>query len=588
VSDFDALVTRFLDEMFALDPVSATDIGRHEHDHRWTDLSEAGRAARLEFIERWRGELHRLTADELTPDEVIDRDRLLIVLDDTYFDAVDIRTERWQPLDWVYILGSGLFPLLSREFAPLSARLTSVAGRLEGIPGVLSTARDELVGDGDRPISRLHTEVALEQLGGIGDLVDDALAQADAAAGAGDAAVAELQPRLREAAASARAALDEFRVHLETVVLPASEGEGRYGRELYAKQLARFLGDPTMTPERVLAEAERAFAAIRAEMVRIARDEWPKRRSGEPLPDDDGAIVRGVLETIAEDHPTPDRLLDECRAWLSRIETFCRDRGIIGLPDEPLAIEWTPVFLRAFAMAMLHAPGPFDRNERTYFFVTPPDADWPPEQVASYLREQNRSQLAILVIHEAVPGHYLQIAYGNKADSLVRSVFGNSMYAEGWAVYVTQVMIDQGFADGDASLLLAHWKYFLRAATNAILDVRTHTANMTEAEALDLMIDGAFQERAEAVAKWKRARLSAAQLSTYFVGGLAFWDLERAVRVKRAAEAGVADPESAVPQPRIVGDLGETPGFNYRAHLESVISTGKLPLALLRRAILAD
>jgi hypothetical protein len=149
-------------------------------------------------------------------------------------------------------------------------------------------------------------------------------------------------------------------------------------------------------------------------------------------------------------------------------------------------------------------------------------------------------------------------------------------------------MIDRGFADGDPALLLAHWKYFLRAATNAILDVRTHTANLTEAEALDLMINGAFQEQAEAVAKWKRARLSSAQLCTYFVGGLAFWDLERAVRLKCAAGAGVADPESVVPKSRIVGDLGDTPGFNYRAHLESVISTGKLPLELLRRAILAE
>jgi len=335
----------------------------------------------------------------------------------------------------------------------------------------------------------------------------------------------------------------------------------------------------------VLAEAERAFDAVRAAMVRLSRELWPTWRPAEAPPSDEGRLVRGVLDAIAADHPTADTLLDECRSALRRIEAFCQARDVIGLASEPLEIAWTPRFLRSFANAMLDAPGPFDRAERTFFFITPPDVDWPPERTESYLREQNRRQLAIVTIHEAVPGHYLQIAYGNRAPSRVRSVFGDSLYAEGWAVYVTQVMIDLGFAADDPALLLAHWKYFLRAATNAILDVRTHTAGLTEAEAIELMVVDAFQEEAEAHAKWRRARLTSAQLSTYFVGSMAFWDLERAVRVQRAAASGVEDPAAAVPRSRIVGGLGETPGFRYRAHLESVISTGNLPLPLLRRVI---
>jgi uncharacterized protein (DUF885 family) len=588
MSDFDALVERFLDEAFALDPVSATAIGRHECDDRWTDLSETGRHARLAWAERWTVALQALRAGDLTPGEQIDRDRLLMVVEDDHWDATAFRSERWSPMTWVYVLGSGLFGLLSREFAPLAVRLTSVCGRLDGMAAVVAAAREQLVGLDGRPVSRFHTETAIDDVQGVVALIRSAVTTAESAAADGDDGVAALLPRLREAAHRAEAAVEELRTHLRDVVLPASEGEGRLGPELYAERLRRVLADPELTPERVLGDAERAFAATRAEMVRIAREMWPSWRAGQAMPNDEGELVRSVLDAVAEDHPSPETLLDACREWLGQIEAFCRETELIGLPEEPLEIDWTPTFLRSFANAMLDAPGPFDRSERTFFFVTPPNADWPQEQIDSYLREQNRRQLAILTIHEAVPGHYLQIAYGNKALSLVRSVFGDSQYAEGWAVYVTQVMIDRGFADGDQALELAHWKYFLRAATNAILDVRTHTAGLTEAEALDLMIRGGFQEEAEARAKWRRARLSSGQLCTYFVGGLAFWDLERAVRLRRATEAGVSDPEMVVPQPRIVGDLGETPGFSYRAHLEAVISTGKLPLPLLRRAILPD
>ena len=588
MSDFAALVERFTEEALALDPVSATRIGRHDWDDRWTDLSEAGRQERLAWCDRWSAELAALPANALTAAEAIDRDRLAMVVDNERFSSREFRSERWSPMEWIDLLGGGLFALLSREFASLDVRLASVTGRLAGLPDVVASAREQLVGLEDRPVARFHTEVAIDDFAGVVALIREAVSTAETAAAAGDEKVGALLPRLRETAGAAEAAIDGLREHLRIEVLPKSEGEGRLGHDLYAKRLKRVLADPSLTPEHVLAEGERAFEAVRAEMVRIAREIWPTWRPGEAMPSDEAEIVRGVLNAVAEDKPSPDTLLEACRTWLRGIEAFCRDVDLIGLPDVPLEIAWMPVFKRSFANAMLDAPGPFDRGERTFFFVTPPNEDWPKDQVDSYLREQNRRQLAIMTIHEAVPGHYLQIAYGNRAPSLVRSVFGDSQYAEGWAVYVTQVMIDRGFADGDPALLLAHWKYFLRAATNAILDVRTHTTGMTEAEALDLMIRGGFQEEAEARAKWRRARLSSGQLSTYFVGGLAFWDLERAVRLRRAAEAGAADAEAVVPRPRIVGDLGETPGFTYRAHLEAVISTGKLPLPLLRRAILAD
>ena len=206
--------------------------------------------------------------------------------------------------------------------------------------------------------------------------------------------------------------------------------------------------------------------------------------------------------------------------------------------------------------------------------------------MASYLREENDASLRILSIHEGIPGHYLQLAASNGCDSLTRTVFTNGMFAEGWAVYVTQVMYDAGYAADDPGFALQHWKMYLRATANAILDVETHTGGMTEAEAMALMVEGAWQEQDEARGKWLRARLSSTQLSTYFVGSLEMWDLEMEVRRRLAVAAGAAP--GAVPRQRIRGGVGDSPGFDKRTHLERVISYGTPPVKWCRELVLRD
>jgi hypothetical protein len=382
--------------------------------------------------------------------------------------------------------------------------------------------------------------------------------------------------------------IEDFRANLRRTVLPRAEGEGRLGRDRFDAKLARTFSDPSITSDAILDEAESQYGLVRAEMVRLARELWPSWRAGEPVPADDAQIVRGVTDAIASDHPAAADLLAACRIELGRIEGFCRDRGVIGLADEPLEIQWTPRFLRAFAGAMLHSPGPFDRGQKAFFSITPPDDAWPPERVESMLREHNRRQLTLLTIHEAVPGHYLQGVYANEVPSLVRSVFGDGVFAEGWAVYVTHVMLDLGFDADDPALWLMHWKYYLRAVVNAIIDVRIHVHGMTRDEAISLMVDGAFQEVSEATSKYDRARLSSTQLSTYFIGSRRMWDMEAEAR--RRAALGSGDPRGvgAVPSPRIVGGYGDTPGFDYRRHLEAVIGQGGLPLPLLQRVLFRD
>lgn len=583
---FSTLADRFIDEFLHLDPLASTAVGRHDVDGRWPDWSAAGRAERLAWVDRWSKTLRGLDHAALTPDERIDRERLLLELDHERFNETDHREDAWNPLGWVYRIGEGIYLLLAGTFAPPAERLASIQARIEGLPAVIDAAIERLGGEPERPVSRFHCEIALRDVRGVESLFLESLelaASVDA-----ESTASSISPALERAVAAGRDAIARFEGHVREVVLPDAEGEGRLGRERFDARLRFTFSDPAMTSDRILEEAERQYAVVRGEIIRQARDLWPLWCGVDPPPDDDGTAVRAVFAAIAEDHPAAADMLDFCRAEVKEIEAFCVAKDLVGITDEPLEISWTPVFLRSFAGAMLRSPGPFDRGEKAVYSITPPADDWPPERIESFLRENNSRLLRVITIHEAVPGHYLQGVYGNRADSVVRTVFGDGPFAEGWAVYVTQVMLDAGYRAEDPAFALTHWKYYLRALVNAILDVRIHTRGMTEEEAIELMVEGGFQEESEARSKYDRARLSSTQLSTYFVGGLEMAEIELEARRRAALAVGGETAAAAIAAAEILGGYRETLGFTYRPFLERVLLQGKLPFVLLRRALFGD
>ncbi len=219
--------------------------------------------------------------------------------------------------------------------------------------------------------------------------------------------------------------------------------------------------------------------------------------------------------------------------------------------------------------------------------MTPPPGTGRPSSRVG-LREDNDRMLRTIVIHEAVPGHYLQLAHANRSSSLVRAAASSGVFVEGWAVYVTQVLMDLGYGADDPALLLVHWKLYLRVVVNALIDIGIHARGMTEGEAVSLMVDDGFQERSEAVTKYERARLTSTQLCTYFVGSVAMWDLESERRRRLAVAARDPRGAAAVPDPRVVGGLGETTGFDYREHLAAVLGHGTPPIPALRRILLRE
>ena len=458
------------------------------------------------------------------------------------FSETELREEAWDPLAWVYVLGDGIFPLLAREFAPLADRLTERRGAARGMPAVTDAARETLVGAGpDRPVGRFHTETALEQLAGVAELIDEALAAAEAAA-PDDPARRRAPARLDAAAAAAKAALDRLRAPTSATRSCRERGRGppRSGRCSPAK-LRHTLRSETLTPERILAAAEREYAAVRAEMVRLARE--PGRRGAATSPSRPTTAAPRPRRPRRDRRPSiqaPATLLDSVARSSTRIEAFCRERDVIGLADEPLDIRWTPVFLRSFGGAMLDLAGAARQGpEGVLLDHARSPTTGRPSRRESYLREDNDRMLRLLTIHEAVPGHYLQGVYANRSPSLPRAIFGSGLFAEGWAVYVTQVMMDLG---------LRRRRPGAPAHPLEVLPARRHQRDhrrpdphrgMTEDEAVALMVDGGFQEEAEARAKYNRARLTSTQLSTYFAGSMEMWDIELEARRRAAARPAI-------------------------------------------------
>jgi uncharacterized protein (DUF885 family) len=278
----------------------------------------------------------------------------------------------------------------------------------------------------------------------------------------------------------------------------------------------------------------------------------------QPTPEQQQAAIKAALELANAERTPRTGVVDYARQTLRETTDFVRAKNFVTMPDEPLEIIVMPEFQRGVAVAYCDSPGPLDKGQRTFYAVSPIPDEWTDAQVDSFLREYNTRSIANLTIHEAMPGHYLQLAHSNRYPSTLRAMLGSGPFIEGWAVYTERVMQEQGFRGGDLLMQLVRLKWYLRSITNAIMDSAIHVDGMTREEAMRLMVETGFQEEREAAGKWVRAQLSSAQLSTYFVGYQEHADL-RAAAEQRAGSK-----------------------FDLKAYHDQVLSYGSPPVRLVR------
>jgi uncharacterized protein (DUF885 family) len=519
---FEALGQRFLDEFGRYSPVYATALGDHRFDGDLDDLSAAGRARSTAFARDLLRQLSAIDSKQLSRANQVDAAMLENQLRYAVWSEEKFRDWSWDPLSYTQLAGQGLYGLLAREYAPLPERLRSVTSRLEKLPLLLEQMRANLV---PARVPAIHAETVVKQNPGVLSLVDELVVPNVGVLPEGD------RVRLERAIERARAAVQQHQQWLEKELLPNAKGEFRIGRELYDEKLALALMSP-LSRQEIRARAEAEVERVRAEMYSTARQALAGREDAPPMPQSPGpaeqqAVIAAALELAYAERPSRDGVVPLARETLEETTAFVREKGFVTMPDEPLEIIVMPEFQRGVAVAYCDSPGPLDKGQRTFYAVSPIPEDWQQSKVDSFLREYNDRSIANLTIHEAMPGHYLQLAHSNQYPSVLRAMLGSGPFIEGWAVYAERVMQEQGYRAGDPLMKLIQLKWYLRAVTNAIIDSAIHVDGMGRDEAMKLMTETGFQEESEAAGKWVRAQLTSAQLSTYFVGYQEHADLRR-------------------------------------------------------------
>ncbi|MBC7168479.1 DUF885 domain-containing protein [Phenylobacterium sp.] len=526
---FDALGKDWLETSARLSPIWATAMGDHRYDAQVDDLSPAGWAAKAAASAALLARLEAIETSALSRDRQVDAALLRNSLAGDVWSAQTLQAHAWDPLIHNEMAGGALYSLIARDFAPITARLASATARMEAYPALLAGTRATLV---PARTPKIHAQTVAGQNAGLVSLVDLLLAEADALSGPERA-------RLQAAAATAKAAIAEHQAWIDGTLVPQAAGEWRLGTDLYDAKL-RFALNSSLSRAEIKAAAEQALADIRSEMYGLSREVLAGRPEAPALPEaptdeERQAAIAAAMEFVYADRATPETLVEVCEAKLAAAIEFVATHPIVTPPTEPVELVLTPEFQRGVAVAYCDPPGPLDRGLPTFYKISPIPEDWTAEQADSFLREYNNWTLEGLTTHEATPGHYLQLAHSNRYPSILRSVLWSGPFVEGWACYAQDVMVEAGHRDGHPLYRLANLKFLLRVVANALLDIGVHVEGWDEARAMRLMTHDAFQQEREAAGKWTRARVSSAQLPTYFVGWREHWALRREAEQKAGA-----------------------------------------------------
>jgi uncharacterized protein (DUF885 family) len=526
--EFATLAAGYLDDRAERHPGVATSLGDHRFDDRLPDASAPALADERRALDGWAARLEASDAAALSAEHRVDAAMMADSVARRVFELDELAEHTWNPL--LANPGRAIYQLLARDFAPLPDRLASVAGRLSAIPGVLAEARRQL-----GPMPRVHIETAIGQFDGTITLVSDQIDAALEAAPGSAAQLAEVRP-------AALAALAEHRAWLagrlaEAAPGPDGDRDPRIGPERFARKLSLTLS-AAADADAVLARAEDDLDRVSEQIAELAA-----QMAGPGAPR--GAeVVQQVLDRLAADVPDDATILGFGRDALAALTAFVTDRQLVTVHHDPVEVIPMPEIDRGLAVAYCDSPGPLEPAPLpTFIAVSPTPASWTPQRVASFYREYNRHMVHDLMVHEAMPGHYLQLQHSRRfagSRTAIRAALSSGSFVEGWAVYAERIMAEQGYpGDGDPrAVRMQQLKMQLRTIINAILDARVHGHGMTEAEAMALMTGRGHQEEGEAAGKWRRVQLTSAQLSTYYVGYTEVSDLADSLR---AAEPGLAD-----------------------------------------------
>ena len=513
----------FVDQMLSINSAYAIEKGNHQYD---TLLRIPTTEYYVEANKIWNSlldSIHSFKEDNLTDANKIDLWMMRDQAKASLWYLNEFKSYEWNPASFNV---SGSFGgILTGNYDKLDTRLRNFSIRLKYVPGYYQSAVQNI----KQPVIE-HTDLAiLQNESSIEEVFGNALKDSVKASTLNNEEKQELLVRND----SARSAIQNYVAWLKNLrktLTPENSRNFRIGKTLYDKKFEYDIASK-YTAEEIFEKAKNRRNELHHEMAEISRKLWNKYFT-KPMPQDSLLLIREMIDTLSYRHAKPDSFRSSIEQQMPQLVSFINERKLIYLdPSKPLVVRKTPGYMEGSgAGASISDPGPFDKNGNTYYNVSPLTG-YTTEMAESYMREYNYYILQILNMHEAIPGHYTQLVYSNNSPGIIKSLLGNGAMVEGWAVYSERMMLENGYGGENGSkestpeMWLLYYKWHLRSVCNTILDYSVHVLNMNEQDAKKLLIDGAFQQQAEADGKWQRVKLSQVQLCSYYTGFTEIYDL---------------------------------------------------------------
>jgi uncharacterized protein (DUF885 family) len=465
-----ALAQAYYNDDFRLNPIDATQIGVHDYDDQVGDFSAAGVAAEIAMDRHYLTDLHGIDRSQLSASVALDATLLEYTLRDDLLLTQTLAQWRHNPDGYVQAASGAVFGVMSKDYAPLSNRIEFAIARERLIPGIVRAAEQNIT-----TVDATTQRIAAEDAAGAVDFFKVSVPLAFA-----NVNDSMLQGELKSANDAAVAAMTAYASWIKTL---KPSGTFAIGADAYRKRLL-YEDGLDMPLDQYLEVGEKALAATRAQFIATAKKIDPR------------ATPLQVYLSITRMHPAPDALLSTAQRDLGLLRAFIEARQLVTLPPNAnIKVIETPAFERSTTSAAEDSPGPLETvATQAYYYVTPVDPSWSPQQKEDFLAQFNDFEFPIISAHEVYPGHFTNFSIDRNLDlSLTRKLSVSSEFAEGWAHYSEQMMVDEGWGNGDPRVRLAQLDEALLRECRYVAGVKLHTQGMTVEQAEHLFTSQCFQ-----------------------------------------------------------------------------------------------
>lgn len=501
-------VTDYIDHYLDMFPSKATAAGRYATDDRLEQLDAASRARWIAYNESSLAALNLELAGQPENARRIDLELLQRQVQQELLEWRDGDRPRNDPLFWAEPLSQATLYLVLRQDRPAGERLTLAARRTEGIPRLVDQALTALAdADPARVIPQQAAEAAT-RLRALAGFYRDGLPKAQGAS-------AGMKSRLQKAGVIAARAIEKLAVRADELAA-AGTADFRLGAR-YAERFRIVTGIQQAVPE-VLAQARRELADKRQEAAAYGRGVWATLRPDTPVPLDDNEVLRQLFTLIEAARPaSTQELVAQYTADTDAAFDFATEHELLTLPEpRTLVISTAPAWLGGQSVGGVYPAGPFDPDAQTLFLLPNIPDSAPEDAKARFFSAFNSGFNRMIVPHELVPGHYVQLKVAARQPHAVRSLFGDGVYSEGWGSFSERLMLDLGW--GGPQERLAHYKKQLENIARLIADIVVHSEGWDEVRLAQFLTDEALLDAQFASNMWRRAMLTSPQLTTYHQG----------------------------------------------------------------------